>query len=105
MSVWDPSWALASLQPLDELSPVRYSLRDELLRGNWPRRAVEDGAFTQVGLDALVREAAGKPPFDSWGCLDGDGGRVGVFGVEIPGASRPRLVVFTEHGHLVGLKS
>jgi len=59
MSVGDPGRALAPLQPLDELSAVRDSLGDELLRRDWAGRAVEDGAFAQVGPDALLGEAAG----------------------------------------------
>ena len=101
MSVGNPGRALAPLQPLDELSTVRDSLGDELLRRDWAGRAVEDGAFAQVGPDALLGEAAREPPLHPLGRLYRNRGGIRILWSQIPRALGSHLVVFTEYRHCV----
>jgi hypothetical protein len=54
MTIRDPRGAFASLQPLDELGPVRDGTRDGLLRRGWVGRAVGERTLAQLGPDALL---------------------------------------------------
>ena len=61
MAVGNPSGALATLQPLDELGPVGNGMRDSVRRGDRPGRAVRDRPFTELSPNALLGEAPEAP--------------------------------------------
>jgi hypothetical protein len=58
MSVGDPGWALASLEPLDQLSAVGAG-RHGVVVGGARSRALWDGSFAEFGVEALVGQAPG----------------------------------------------
>jgi hypothetical protein len=94
VTIGDPGRALASLQPLDELSSIRHSMRDGLRRCGWPGRAVRDRAFTQLGPDAFVGKTPAEIP-----ALNRDRGGLGVLGGRT-GRALMSPVLFAENGHL-----
>jgi hypothetical protein len=92
MAVGNPRRTLASLDTLDELSPVRHMADVGLGCGRlW--RVVWDGTFTQLSPDALLREPSRQPWIHGLQRRHRDMLRVLRGGIVLP------RIVFTEHGH------
>lgn len=99
MTVRNPSRTLASLEPLNELRPIRDCMGDGILRCSWSARALWDRPFAKFSPNAFLRESATEPASHLWLGLNRNRGRIRILRGRVP-EPRTILFTFTKNGHL-----